>query len=103
MAKDIEQKRQIREEILSIKRELNKAKQFTEISQNKLAEGKNELDAIPASNLMKIDKEVSKERRGEFLSKSFLYKRTTDSEGNIFEEATDGKNLQAGDTLLVDL
>jgi hypothetical protein len=43
---------------------------------------------------MRLDKETSKERRGEFLSKSFLYKQTTDTEGNIFQEATDGKNLK---------
>jgi hypothetical protein len=42
---------------------------------------------------MKLDKEISKEKRGEFLSKSFLYKRTTDTEGNISEEPTNGKNL----------
>ena len=42
---------------------------------------------------MRIDKE-SKLRRGEFLSKSFLYKRTTDKEGNIFEEPSDGKDLK---------
>jgi hypothetical protein len=42
---------------------------------------------------MKLDKEASKEKRGEFLAKSFLYKRTTDAEGNISEEPTSGKDL----------
>jgi hypothetical protein len=51
---------------------------------------------------MKIDKEVSKDKRGEFLSKSFLYKRTQDAEGNTFEEPSDGKNLKEGDVLYVD-
>ena len=59
----------------------------------KPAEGKNSLDTISAANLMRIDKE-SKLRRGEFLSKSFLYKRTTDKEGNISEYPSDGKDLK---------
>ena len=100
-AKDIEQKRRIREEILSIKREFNRSKQYGNVMNMKLAEGKNSLDAISAWDLMRIDKE-SKLRRGEFLSKSFLYKRTTDKEGNIFEEPSDGKDLKEWDTLFVD-
>lgn len=100
-AKDIEQKRRIREEILSIKREFNRTKQYTSIMTTKPAEGKNSLDAISAADLMRIDKE-SKLRRGEFLSKSFLYKRTADKEGNISEEPSDGKDLKEWDTLFVD-
>jgi flagellum-specific peptidoglycan hydrolase FlgJ len=92
----------IRSEILAIKRSYNRTKQFTEISGNKLAEWKNNLDNISAADLMRIDKELWKEKRWEFLSKSFLYKRTQDSEGNISEEPTDGKRLKEGDTLFVD-
>lgn len=99
--KDIERKRRIREEILSIKREFNRTKRYTDIMNMKPAEGKNSLDTISAANLMRIDKE-SKLRRGEFLSKSFLYKRTIDKEGNIFEEPSDGKNLKEWDILFVD-
>lgn len=91
-----------RERLLWLSREFNRAKQYTEISGNKLAEWRNNLDSISAADLMRLDKEVSKERRGEFLSKSFLYKRVTDSEGNITEEPTDGKNLKEGDKLYVD-
>lgn len=97
-----EDRARIRSEILAIKRSYNRTKQFTEISGNKLAEWKNNLDNISAADLMRIDKEVSKEKRWEFLSKSFLYKRTQDSEGNISEEPTDGKNLKEGDILIVD-
>lgn len=92
----------IRSEILAIKRSYNRTKQFNEISGSKLAEWKNNLDNISATNLMKIDKEVSKEKRWEFLSKSFLYKRTEGEDGNIYEEATDWKNLKEGDTVFVD-
>lgn len=100
-AKENNQKREIRMQILQLRRELNRTKQFTEISENTLVEWKTSLDDIKASDLLKVDKE-SKLRRGEFLSKSFLYKRTTDSEWNIFEEASDGKDLKEGDTLYVD-
>ena len=58
-----DKRRSIREEILSIRRSFNRTKQFTEISTNKLSEGKNNLDSILASDLMRLDKEVSKERR----------------------------------------
>lgn len=100
--RNTDKKRAIREEILSIRRSFNRTKQFTEIATYKLSEGKNNLDSIPASDLMRIDKEASKEKRWEFLSKSFLYKRTQDIDGNISEEPTDGKNLKEGDTLIVD-
>ncbi len=99
----IEEIRKTKEQILALRREINRTKRFTEISDNKLAEGQSSLDTISAANLMKMDKEVSMEKRGEFLSKSFLYKRTTDGEWNIFEEPTDGKNIKEGDTLFVDL
>jgi septal ring factor EnvC (AmiA/AmiB activator) len=55
--------RKTREEILSLKRELNRTKRFTEVSSNKLAEGKTSIDSISASNLMRLDKELSKDRR----------------------------------------
>ncbi len=100
--KNIEKKKAIREEILSIRRSFNRTKQYAEIASLKLAEGKNNLDSILASDLMKIDKEIWKDKRGEFLSKSFLYKRIQDTEGNTFEEPTDGKNLKEGDALYVD-
>lgn len=100
--KNTEKKKAIREEILSIRRSFNRTKQYTEIASLKLAEGKNNLDSISAADLMRIDKEVSKDKRGEFLSKSFLYKRTQDAEGNTFEEPSDGKNLKEGDMLYVD-
>ena len=61
-SKSEDEKRRIREEILSIKRELNRTKQYTNIMDSKHAEGKNNLDSISAANLMKIDKE-SKDRR----------------------------------------
>ena len=97
-----EEAARIRNEILGLKRELNRTKQFTSIAWNKNIEGKNDLDSISARNLMRVDKEVSKEKRGEFLSKSFLYKRSTDSEGIISEEPTDGRNLKEGDVFFVD-
>jgi flagellum-specific peptidoglycan hydrolase FlgJ len=100
--KNADRKKIIREEILSIRRSFNRTKQYTEVASTKLAEGKNNLDDISAINLMKIDKEVSKEKRWEFLSKSFLYKRTQDAEGNTFEEPSDGRNLNEGDTLYID-
>jgi hypothetical protein len=43
---------------------------------------------------MRLDKEVSKDRRGEFLSKSFLYKQTIDKDGDTYQEATNGKDLK---------
>jgi flagellum-specific peptidoglycan hydrolase FlgJ len=100
--KNIDKKKAIREEILSIRRSFNRTRQYAEIASLKLAEGKNNLDSISAADLMKIDKEISKDKRGEFLSKSFLYKRTQDADGNTFEEPTDGKNLKEGDILYVD-
>ena len=84
----------IREEIRSLKRELNRAKQFTSIKESEILKGKESLDAISAADLMKLDKE-SKMRRGELLSKSFLYKRTNDIDGNIYEEPSNGSDLQA--------
>lgn len=93
---------QIRNEIASLKRELNRVKQLASISKEasrKLSEGKN-MDSLSPADLMKIDKEEWK--RGEFLSKSFLYKQTTDSEGNITQEPSDGKNLKEWDIIVVD-
>lgn len=100
--KDTGEKKLIREQILSLRRELNRAKQFTSITENKLVEWKNNLDSISAANLMRLDKEVSKEKRWEFLSKSFLYKRTTDTDGNTFEEPVDRDTIREGDVLFVD-
>ena len=101
-AKELKEKQVLRLRILELKREINRTKQFTSIAWNKNIEGKNDLDSISASNLMRVDKELWKEKRGEFLSKSFLYKRSTDSEGIISEEPTDGRNLKEGDILFVD-
>lgn len=92
----------IRGEIAELRRELNRTKQFTNIGKEgskKIAENKN-MDSLSAAELMKIDREEWS--RGEFLSKSFLYKQTTDTDGNIFQEATDGKNLKEWDILYVD-
>ncbi len=91
----------IRNQILSLKRELNRTKQYTTIANSRLAEWKNSIDTISASDLMKLDKE-SWLRRGELLSKSFLYKRTKDTDGNIYEEPSDGKDLKEEDSLYVD-
>lgn len=66
-----EEAARIRNEILGLKRELNRTKQFTSIAWNKNIEGKNDLDSISASNLMRVDKEVSKEKRGEFYRNHF--------------------------------
>ncbi len=96
-----EKKTELRSQILGLKRELNRAKQYTVIASSKLAEWKNSLDAISAADLMRLDKE-SGLRRWELLSKSFLYKRTTDKDGNIFEEPVDSGNIKEGDTLMVD-
>lgn len=101
-AKDIGEKRLIREQILSLRRELNQAKQFTSISESKLVEWKNNLDSISAADLMRLDREVSKEKRWEFLSKSFLYKRTTNSDGDTFEEPVEHSQIREWDTLYVD-
>ncbi len=100
--KDTERKRRIKDEILSIKREFNRSKQFWEVMLKKPAELKGSLDSISAADLMRLDKEVSKDKRGEFLSKSFLYKRTTDNEGNIMEEPVEQNNIKEWDTLFVD-
>ena len=100
--KNIDKKKAIRGEIHSIRRSFNRTKQYTDVASLKLAEGKNNLDSISAADLMKIDKEVSKDKRGEFLSKSFLYKRTQDTEGNNFEEPSNGRDLKEGDILHVD-
>ncbi len=100
--KDAEQRKKIKEEILGIKRELNRSKQFGEVTLKKPAEWKNSLDTISASNLLRLDKEVSTEKRGEFLSKSFLYKRSTDSEGTIIEEPVETGKITQWDTLFVD-
>lgn len=101
-----EQKKVIRDEILSIGRSVNRTKQYTQITWEKLAEWKNSLDDISAADLMRIDKELKwkakQERRWEFLAKSFLYKRTIDDKWDIFEEPTDGKNLKEWDSLYVD-
>lgn len=92
---------EIRWQILGLRRELNRSKQFTSIANNKNIDGAWSLDDITASNLLKIDKE-SAARRWELLSKTFLYKRTTDANWTIFEEPSDGKNLKPGDTVYVD-
>ncbi len=92
----------IRGEIAELRRELNRTKQFTNISKEgskKIAENKN-MDTLSAAELMKIDREEWS--RGEFLSKSFLYKQTTDIDGNIFQEPTDGKNIREWDSIYVD-
>ncbi|MBC7498541.1 glucosaminidase domain-containing protein [Candidatus Gracilibacteria bacterium] len=92
----------IRGEIAELRRELNRTKQFTNIGKEgskKIAENKN-MDSLSAAELMRIDQEEGS--RGEFLSKSFLYKQTTDTDGNIFQEPTDGKSLKEGDILYVD-
>lgn len=92
----------IRGEIAELRRELNRTKQFTAITKEwsmKLAESKN-MDTLSAAELMRIDREEW--TRGEFLSKSFLYKQTKDNEGNIFQEPADVKNLKEWDTLYVD-
>jgi len=103
---DKEKQKFIRDEILSIRRSVNRTKQYTEIYWNKLIEWKNSLDDISAADLMRIDKELKsagkQERRWEFLAKSFLYKRTVDDKWDIFEEATNGKNLKEWDSLYVD-
>jgi hypothetical protein len=91
---DKERRKIIRSEILSIRRAFNRTKQYTEIANNKLAEGKNNLDDISAVNLLKIDKEISKERRGEFLSKSFLHKQTSDAEGNAYQEPLEAEKIK---------
>ncbi len=101
-AKDADRKKQIKDEILAIKREFNRSKQFGIVMEKKPAEWKNNLDSVSAADLMRLDKEVSKERRGEFLSKSFLYKRTADSEGNVMEEPVEAGKITPGDTLFVD-
>ncbi len=101
-AKDAEQRKRIKEEILAIKREFNRSKQFGEVLNKKPAEWKNNLDSISAADLMRLDKEVSKDKRGEFLSKSYLYKRTTDNEGNIMEEPVEQNNIKEWDILFVD-
>ena len=103
---DAIERKKIREEILSINRSVNRTKQYTQIAGEKLAEWKNTLDDISAADLMRIDKELKwkskQERRWEFLSKSFLYKRTLDEKWDIFEEPNDGKNLKEWDSLYVD-
>ena len=101
-AKDTNERKFIREQILSLRRELNRAKQYTTISNNKLVEWKNNLDSISAANLMRLDKEASKEKRWEFLSKSFLYKRTEEKDGNVLEEPVEQKDIKEWDTLYVD-
>ncbi len=110
-AKSIEEKKAIREQILSIKRELNRTKTYTELSRtNALAreksnDGKDSLDSLSASNLMRIDKDETwknKEKRGTLLSKFFLYARKTDAEGNIHEEPYNGKDLAREEELYVD-
>ena len=102
-AKDTNERKFIREQILSLRRELNRAKQYTTISNNKLVEWKNNLDSIDASSLMRIDTETSKDTRGEFLSRSFLYKRLTDSEWNISELPVESEKIKDWDELFVDL
>ncbi len=92
----------IRGEIAELRRELNRTKQFTTIakeSSKKIAEWKN-MDTLSAAELMRIDREEW--TRSEFLSKSFLYKQTEVSEGNIFQEAIDIKNIREWDKLFVD-
>ena len=99
----LEEIRKTREELLSLQREFNRTKQYTTISNNRLAEWKTSLDSIDASSLMRIDKETSKDTRGEFLSRSFLYKRLTDSEWNISELPVESEKIKDWDELFVDL
>ena len=99
----LEEIRKTREELLSLQREFNRTKQYTTISNNRLAEWKTSLDNIDASSLMRIDKETSKDTRGEFLSRSFLYKRLTDSEWNISELPIESEKIKDWDELFVDL
>jgi flagellum-specific peptidoglycan hydrolase FlgJ len=97
-----EWKKELRRQILELRRELNRTQQFTSIANNKISEWKESLDKLSASDLMKIDKQTWL-RRWEFLSKSFLYKRTIDKkDGMEYEEASDGKNLKEWDVLYVD-
>lgn len=93
---------QIREQIAEIRRELNRTKQYSNITQenSKKLIGSKNIDTASAATLIKIDREEW--GRGEFLSRSFLYKQTKDSGGNIYEEPSNGKDLREWDTLLVD-
>lgn len=93
---------EVRSQIASLRRELNRAKQFTDIKKPLSEEiiGGRGFDGINADELLKIDKEEWE--RWIFLSKTFLYKQTKDTDGNIFEEAIDGKELNEWDTFLVD-
>lgn len=93
----IEEIRKTKEQILALRREINRTKRFTEISDNKLIEGKLNIDTVSAANLLKINKEQEW-----FLSWSFLYKRTQDLEGNIYEESVEKNTIKEGDTLFVD-
>ncbi|GAB0175010.1 MAG: hypothetical protein HHAS10_08890 [Candidatus Altimarinota bacterium] len=99
----LEEIRKTREELLALQREFQRNKKYTEVANHKLAEGKNSLDSIDANNLMRIDRELSKEARGEFLSSSFLFKRQTDTDGTITESPIDTKNINPGDEIYVDL
>ncbi len=94
--------KQIREQIAEIRRELNRTKQYSNITQenSKKLIGSKNIDTASAATLIKIDREEW--GRGEFLSRSFLYKQTKDSGGNIYEEPSNGKDLREWDTLLVD-
>lgn len=97
-----EEIRRTREELMILKQVMNKTKQFTKITSHELAKWANELEDIAWEKLMRIDKE-SWLRRWEFLSNTFLYKRTTDADGNIYEDPSDGKSLKEGDLIYVDL
>jgi hypothetical protein len=93
---------EIRSQIAALRRELNRAKRFTEIKNaesEKLIWGK-WFDSVNANELLKIDRFEWK--RWEFLSKTFLYKQTQDAEGVIYEEFTDARDVKEGDTILVD-
>lgn len=99
----IEEIRKTREELLALQREFQRSKKFIEISNHKLAEWKNSLDLIDANNLMRIDKEFSKETRWEFLSSSFLFKRQTDSDWTVMESPIESKTIKPWDEIYVDL
>ncbi len=99
----LEELHKTRDELLQLRREVNRTKRYTEISWKELSNWAVDLDNIPASNLMRIDRDNKTERRWEFFSRSYLYKRTIDESGNIYEEPSDGKSLKEGDTLFIDL
>jgi Phage tail lysozyme len=99
----LEEIRKTREELLSLQREFQRAKQYTRLSKEQIPEGRSTLDSIDASALLRIDKELSKETRWEFLSQSFLFKRNIDNEWNVTESPLETKSIVAWDEFIVDL